>query len=73
MEILLQQKLEEDKKMAELLKQNSYWYKDLNRNSDNYKKFILAMKEKYHLKMTDRISDAIDNIDLISGILENLK
>lgn len=73
MDFIVQQKLNEDKKMAEFLKQNSYWYKDLNRNSDNYKNFINAMKEKYHLKMTDRISDAIDNIDLISGILENLK
>lgn len=73
MDIILQQKLIEDKKMAEYLKQNSYWYKDLNRNSDNYKNFTNAMKEKYHLKVTDRISDAIDNIDIITGILDTLK
>lgn len=73
MEYLLQQKLEEDKKMAELLKLNSYWYKELNRNSINYKKFVGAMKDKYHLKMTDRINKTIDNIDLISGILDTLK
>lgn len=73
MEYSLQQKLNEDKKMAEFLKQNSYWYKDLNRNSDNYKNFVTAMKDKYHLKMTDKLSDAIDNIDIISGILDTLK
>ena len=73
MELFLQQKLNEDIKMAGYLKENSYWYKDLNRNSDNYKNFVNAMKEKYHLKMTDKISDAIDNIDIISGILDNLK
>lgn len=73
MEYSLQQKLNEDKKMAEFLKQNSYWYKELNRNSDNYKNFVTAMKDKYHLKMTDKLSDAIDNIDIISGILDTLK
>lgn len=73
MEILVQQKLFEDKKMDAFLKQNSYWIKNLNRNGENYKYFVSAMKEKYRLKATDRISDAIDNIDLISGILDTLK
>lgn len=73
MDIILQQKLAEDTKMAELLKLNSYWYKALNRNSENYKNFVNAMKEKYHLKMTDKINDAIDNIDIITGILDTLK
>lgn len=73
MDLFVQQKLLEDKKMDGFLKQNSYWFKDLNRNGENYKKFVAAMKEKYRLKATDRISDAIDNIDLISGILDTLK
>ena len=73
MEILVQQKLLEDQKMNGFLKQNSYWIKNLNRNGDNYKTFVNAMKDKYRLKATDRISDAIDNIDLISGILDTLK
>lgn len=73
MNIIVQQKLESDKQMAELLKQNSYWFKDLNRKDESYKKFVEAMKEKYHLHVTDKISDAIDNIDLISSVLETLK
>lgn len=73
MDNILQNKIFQDNKMAELLKHNSYWYKELNRNSDNYQNFINDMKEKYHLKVTDRINDAIDNIDLISNILQSLK
>lgn len=73
MDLIIQQKLETDPKMAQFLKENSYWYKELNRNSDNYKDFLNAMKEKYHLKVSDKINDAIDGIDLVSGILENLK
>ena len=73
MNFLIQKKLEEDVKMAEYLKENSYWYKELNRNSVYYKDFVKAMKDKYHLKVTDKISDAIDNMDMISTILDNLK
>ncbi len=73
MNLNVQKKLEEDKKMNTLLKENSYWIKDLNRNEDNYKLFVIKMKEQYHLNVTDKISDAIDNIDIISSILETLK
>lgn len=65
--------LDKDQKMAMYLKENSYWYKYLNRNSDNYKFFLNAMKEKYHLRVSDKINEAIDNIDLVSTILENLR
>lgn len=73
MDLILQQKLNEDPKMANYLKENSYWYKELNRNANQYKAFLNAMKDKYHLKVTDKISDAIDNIDMISTILDTLK
>ncbi len=73
MDYFSQQKIAENPKMAELLKQNSYWFKELNRNEDAYKDFIAAMKEKYHLRMTDKISNAIDNIDIITTILDTLK
>ncbi len=73
MDLFVQQKLLEDKKMDGFLKENSYWIKELNRNGENYKQFVAAMKDKYRLKTTDRISDAIDHIDLISGILDTLK
>ncbi len=65
--------LKKDKKMWDLLKSNSYWIKDLNRNPSNLKKYKEAMKVKYKLRTTDKISDAIDNIDLISNILGALK
>jgi membrane-anchored protein YejM (alkaline phosphatase superfamily) len=73
MELYIQNKLNEDIKMSNLLKQNSYWFKYLNRDSNNYLDFIKDMKNKYHLNMSDKISDAIDNIDIISSVLETLK
>lgn len=73
MNLILQKKLMEDEKMAELLKQNSYWIKNLNRKEESYKDFVREMKVKYNLRVTDKINEAIDNIDLISSILETLK
>lgn len=71
MRVLLE--LKKDKKMWELLKLNSYYVKDLNRDGNNLKKFKDDMKIKYKLRTTDKISDAIDNIDLISNVLGALK
>lgn len=65
--------LKKDTKMWELLKINSYWVKTLNRNSLSVKKFKDDMKAKYRLRTTDKISDAIDNIDIISNVLNALK
>ena len=71
MRVLLE--IKKDKKMWDLLKINSYWIKDLNRNPTNIKRFKDDMKVKYKLRTTDKISDAIDNIDLISNVLGALK
>lgn len=73
MELELQKKLLENPKMYRYLKENSYWIKYLNRNPLLYKEFQEKMKELYHERATDKLSDAIDNIDLISGILSSLK
>jgi len=65
--------IRKDKKMEELLKLNSYWIKELNRDYNNVKLFKNDMKIKYRLRTTDKINDAIDNIDLISNVLSALK
>ena len=65
--------IKKDKKMWELLKYNSYWLKELNRDPSNVKLYKDDMKVKYKLRATDKINDAIDNIDLISNVLSVLK
>lgn len=65
--------LKKDPKMWELLKYNSYWVKELNRDHFNIKRYKEEMKVKYKLRTTDKISDAIDNIDIISNVLSALK
>ena len=55
------------------LKLNSNWYKDLNRSVTNYKNFEQTMKDIYKLRTTDKINDALENIDLISSVLNVIK
>ncbi len=73
MDLNLQKKILETPKMYQYLKENSYWMKYLNRDPMLYKTFEGKMKELYHERTTDKISDVIDNIDLISGVLNSLR
>ena len=58
---------------AAILKENSYYIKKLNRNKNEFENFSNFVKDKYGLRVTDRISKTIDNIDLISTLLNTLK
>lgn len=73
MNLILQKKLLDNPKMYQYLKENSYWIKLLNRDSNNYKVFEEKMKELYKERTTDKISSVVDNIELISGIFNSLK
>ena len=65
--------LKKDKRMLDLLIYNSYLLKDLNSDPTSIKRYKENMKSKYRLRTTDKISDAIDNIDIISNVLSALK
>ncbi len=73
MQISTLMELKKDPKMWDLFKYNSYWYKTLNRDFTSLSSFKNDMKIKYKLRATDKINDAIDNIDLISNVLSALK
>ena len=73
MQVNVLMELKKDQKMLDLLKYNSYWIKELNRDATSIKRYKEDMKVKYRLRTTDKISDAIDNIDIISNVLSALK
>lgn len=63
--------LEKDK-LLPYLKQNSYFIKDLNRHPQNYENFKKIIKEKYNLRLTDKVSNVINDIELVSSIISTL-
>ena len=73
MNLNLQYRINQDPKQKQFLRENSFWYKYLNRSEIYYKDFINDMKDKYKLKPTDRINKMVDNINMISSFLDVLK
>ena len=63
----------EKQDLYNLLKLNSSYIKDLNRGTMDYKGFDNIMKTKYKKRTTDKVSSLIDNMDLVSSILDILK
>ena len=65
--------IKQDPKIYNYLKDNSNYIKDFNRNSitiDNFKKI---MKEKYQERTSDKLLKVVDNIDIISSVLDIFK
>ena len=73
MEKFLQMSFRENSKMFELLKQNSYYFKGLNRGVVDYKKFVSDMKIKYKERPQDKLESIMDNMELVSSVLNVLK
>ena len=53
------------------LRENSEWYKVLNRNPNEYDNFINEMKIKYKLRVIDKVDNIVDGVDLITKILSS--
>ena len=73
MRLDIQYQINQDPRQKQFLRENSYWYKYLNRSNNYYKLFINDMKEKYKLTPTDKINKMIDNINMVRTFLDVLK
>ncbi len=69
----LQHKINNDINLKKFLRENSYWYKELNRNELSFKPFVEDMKVKYKLTPGDKINRTIENINMIQSFLDVLK
>lgn len=73
MNLSLQYRINQDIRQKQFLRENSYWYKYLNRSELNYKYFLDDMKDKYKLKPTDKLNKVIDNLNMVRSVLDVLK
>ena len=60
-------------KEYQYLKENSWYIKYLNRGIIDYNTFKNEMKKQYKERISDKLENAVDNIDLISSVLDILK
>ncbi len=73
MQLEIQYKINSDINQINFLKENSYWYKYLNRSNNYYKDFLSDMKDKYKLKPIDKINKLSKDIEMINNFLDVLK
>lgn len=55
------------------IRENSYWYKNLNRNPDTFSLFEQEVKERYGLRPSDKINRALQTFELLQNVLSSLK
>ena len=73
MSLELQFKIKSNPNYLKYLRENSSWYKELNRDSSSFTLFEEKMREDYHLRPVDRFSRVIDTIDMLQTVLSSLK
>ena len=66
-------KIKENPTELRFLREHSYWYKYLNRDSKYYKEFIDDMKKIYKLTTTDKINKVLTDINTLKNLLDVLK
>ncbi len=69
----IQFKIKNNQYYVRYLRENSYWYKILNRNPESFKFFEEEAKEKYGLRPTDRIEKALEAFSLIQNMISSMK
>ena len=55
------------------IRENSIWYKWLNRNPSLFSKFEEEAKEKYGLRPGDRITKSLETFELLQNVLATFK
>ena len=73
MSLELQFKLKNNPNYLRYLRTHSNWYKELNRDPDSFMLFEEKVKEEYRLRPSDRISKALEMIEMAQMIISTLK
>ena len=70
MDLSVQFKLNENNLLHRYIRENSYWYKILNRNPSLISNMTDEMKDKYKLHTSDKIEEMGNKISMIESILK---
>ena len=73
MNLDVQFKIKNNPMLQKYIIENSYWYKNLNRNPDLIEVLTDEMKEKYKLTTADKINNLGQKLELISTFINVLK
>ena len=69
----IQFKIKNNANYLRYLRENSFWYNELNRNHENFKLFEQEVKERYRLRPTDRFEKAIQTFEILQNVMSSFK
>ena len=69
MNLYTQYRIRNNANSLRYLRENSNWYKQLNRDPNSYNEFVKEMKVKYKLRTIDKIDNFVDTVDLVTKII----
>ena len=73
MNIDVQQKIFRDDMLHRYLRENSHWYKILNRHPELINDMVQEMKDKYKLNPGDKIERLGERLSMLESILKVLE
>ena len=68
----VQFKLKSNPMYLKYLRENSHWYKTLNRDPEMFNTFIEEMKTVYKLRPSDKINKALSTFEMVTAIISSL-
>ena len=69
----MQIKIRNNPYLYRYLRDNSSWYKALNRDPNSIKQMEIEMKNAYKLNLTDKIDNLSQKIDMVRTFIDILK
>lgn len=73
MDIILANKIKNNQKLFDHLKEQSYWIKPLSRDQSFFKDFQNSMKAIYKERASDKVNNVIDGVEMLSSIIDTIK
>lgn len=73
MDVATQIKIRNNPYLYQYLRDNSSWYKALNRNPNSIKQMETEMKNAYKLNLTDKIASINQKIEMVRTFIDILR
>lgn len=73
MQVEVRLKIKSNPNLYRYLRENSYWYKYLNRSPLFLRRLEEEMKEKYRLRSVDKIENISNTMKMIQSFLEVMR
>lgn len=73
MNLDIQFKIKNNPNFQKYIRENSAWYKILNRDPNMFRTFEEEVKDVYQLRPSHKIMKTLDNLEMLTTLFNNLK